>query len=204
MFQMNAIALVSEINHYHINGLHLFLDTLYIYVYIYIHSRIWVIAPKHVAFLILTKHHQRSIRVWSLSNSFLRNSNTYPSMPSTFQNILQISFQEIITCLIAFSLILSMEKSEIAGCYIWNVQHMKNGQLSYSKYLDNLLAFCEILRYFLFCLPIFFVGSNICWTFLGDLLGEGHQKMTSRVILCFGSRELCTLYIYAYTVCEVV
>ena len=28
MFQMTAVALVSVINHYHINGLHLFLDTL--------------------------------------------------------------------------------------------------------------------------------------------------------------------------------
>ena len=35
-FQMTAIALVSVINHYHINGLHLFWDTLYIY-------RIWVL-----------------------------------------------------------------------------------------------------------------------------------------------------------------
>ena len=31
MFQMTAIALVSVINHYHINGLHLFWDTLHIY-----------------------------------------------------------------------------------------------------------------------------------------------------------------------------
>ena len=30
VFQMTAIALVSVINHYHINGLHLFWDTLYI------------------------------------------------------------------------------------------------------------------------------------------------------------------------------
>ena len=30
VFQMTAIALVSVINHYHINGLHLFLETLYI------------------------------------------------------------------------------------------------------------------------------------------------------------------------------
>ena len=29
-FHMTAIALISVINHYHINGLHLFLDTLYI------------------------------------------------------------------------------------------------------------------------------------------------------------------------------
>ena len=29
MFQMAAIALVSVINHYHINGLHLFWDSLY-------------------------------------------------------------------------------------------------------------------------------------------------------------------------------
>ena len=29
MFQMTAIALVSVINHNHINGLHLFWDTLY-------------------------------------------------------------------------------------------------------------------------------------------------------------------------------
>ena len=29
MFQMTAIALLSVINHYHINGLHLFWDTLY-------------------------------------------------------------------------------------------------------------------------------------------------------------------------------
>ena len=28
-FQMTAIAIVSVINHYHINGLHLFWDTLY-------------------------------------------------------------------------------------------------------------------------------------------------------------------------------
>ena len=31
VFQIIAIALVSEINHYHTNGLHLFLDTLYNY-----------------------------------------------------------------------------------------------------------------------------------------------------------------------------
>ena len=30
MFQMTTIAFVSIINHYHINGLHLFWDTLYI------------------------------------------------------------------------------------------------------------------------------------------------------------------------------
>ena len=30
VFQMTAIALVSVINHYHINGLHLFWDTLYV------------------------------------------------------------------------------------------------------------------------------------------------------------------------------
>ena len=30
VFQMMAIVLVSVINHYHINGLHLFWDTLYI------------------------------------------------------------------------------------------------------------------------------------------------------------------------------
>ena len=30
MFQMTAITLVSVINHYHINGLHLLWDTLYI------------------------------------------------------------------------------------------------------------------------------------------------------------------------------
>ena len=29
MFQMSTIAFVSVINHYHINGLHLFWDTLY-------------------------------------------------------------------------------------------------------------------------------------------------------------------------------
>ena len=32
VFQMTTIALVSVINHYPINGLHLFWDTLYIYV----------------------------------------------------------------------------------------------------------------------------------------------------------------------------
>ena len=32
LFQMTAIALVSVINHYHINGLHLFWDTQYIYI----------------------------------------------------------------------------------------------------------------------------------------------------------------------------
>ena len=32
---MTAITLVSVIYHYHINGLHLFLDTQYIYIYIY-------------------------------------------------------------------------------------------------------------------------------------------------------------------------
>ena len=31
VFQMISIALVSVINHYHINGLHLFWDTLYQY-----------------------------------------------------------------------------------------------------------------------------------------------------------------------------
>ena len=36
VFQMTAITLVSAINYYHINGLHLFWDTLYIYIYIYI------------------------------------------------------------------------------------------------------------------------------------------------------------------------
>ena len=29
VFQMTVIALVSVINHYHINGMHLFWDTLY-------------------------------------------------------------------------------------------------------------------------------------------------------------------------------
>ena len=38
MFQMTAVALVSVINHYHINGLHLFWDTQYIRTYIYIHK----------------------------------------------------------------------------------------------------------------------------------------------------------------------
>ena len=37
MFQMTTIVLVSVINHYHINGLHLLWDTLYIYIYIYIY-----------------------------------------------------------------------------------------------------------------------------------------------------------------------
>ena len=36
MFQMTTIGIVSVINRYHINGLHLFWDTLYIYIYIYI------------------------------------------------------------------------------------------------------------------------------------------------------------------------
>ena len=36
MLQMNAVALVSVRNHYHINELHLFWDTTYIYIYIYI------------------------------------------------------------------------------------------------------------------------------------------------------------------------
>ena len=35
MFQMTAIALVSVINHYHINGLHPFWNTVYIYKYIF-------------------------------------------------------------------------------------------------------------------------------------------------------------------------
>ena len=38
LFQMTAIALVSVLNYYHINGLHLFWDTLYIFnvpLYIY-------------------------------------------------------------------------------------------------------------------------------------------------------------------------
>ena len=35
VFQMNTIALVSVINPYHINGLHLYLS-LYIYIYIYV------------------------------------------------------------------------------------------------------------------------------------------------------------------------
>ena len=35
-FQMTTIRLTLVINHYHINGLHLFRDTLYIYIYIYI------------------------------------------------------------------------------------------------------------------------------------------------------------------------
>ena len=34
VFQMTTIALISVINHYHINGLHLFWDILYIYIYI--------------------------------------------------------------------------------------------------------------------------------------------------------------------------
>ena len=35
VFQMIAITLVLQFNHYHINGLHLFWDTLYIYIVIH-------------------------------------------------------------------------------------------------------------------------------------------------------------------------
>ena len=38
MFQMTAIVPVTVINHYHINGLHLFWDTLY-YVHILFHEQ---------------------------------------------------------------------------------------------------------------------------------------------------------------------
>ena len=38
VFQMTAIALVSVINHYHINGLHLFWDTLYLKFLSYFNS----------------------------------------------------------------------------------------------------------------------------------------------------------------------
>ena len=37
MFQMTTIAFVSVINHFHINGLHLFWPSQYIYIYIYIY-----------------------------------------------------------------------------------------------------------------------------------------------------------------------
>ena len=37
VLQMATIALVSVITHFHINGLHLFWDTLFVYIYIYIY-----------------------------------------------------------------------------------------------------------------------------------------------------------------------
>ena len=42
VFQMTAITLVSVINHYHINWLHLFWDTQYIYIYIYMCIYIYI------------------------------------------------------------------------------------------------------------------------------------------------------------------
>ena len=51
VYQMTTIVLLSEINHYHINKLHLFWDTLFMYVYIPLasltyrlsqHSTLWM------------------------------------------------------------------------------------------------------------------------------------------------------------------
>ena len=41
VFQMAIIALVLIISNYHINGLHLFWDTLHVCVYIYIYVCVW-------------------------------------------------------------------------------------------------------------------------------------------------------------------
>ena len=62
VFQMTAIAFVSEMNHYHINGLHLFRDTLYVHTLIFM-CVYYIYTVGASGYVMVSKHDLQTSRV---------------------------------------------------------------------------------------------------------------------------------------------